>query len=695
VARKNDNHPGYAKLLDAWVPPDTAGEPVGCVTTTFTFSPVFFEEECLGRFLRLQTVPDEHGPLYLIEREEKLAQVRCAAALVDQHHCKGKRSLRWDLLPARVPQGILHAKVSLLCWSRLVRVIVASANLTEDGYRRNQEIFGVLDYCDGSEAPRAVLDEIVDFLVDVSQFAQRGAADPTPAVGRWKDFLAAVRRTRRDWGVDPEAHGRKSVRVRTVLCGPNRPSAIAQLSAVWPGASPPIRAGVLSPFFDAPQVKSRPTTELWGLLRKRGEAKVEFYVNAEDVPGKGSVLLHAPESLRLAHPANRPDAETEFYRVKLEDGRMLHAKAIWLEDDRWIVQMIGSSNFTIAGLGMSQQSNIECNLVYVVDGERDSAAANMICETWPDCRLVRIDKSVQWVPLEDLDEVTATTATILPIAFDSAIFDLVDGESGRVTLTIVGDPPSGWRLSNEDRTGTVLTEQQWRARNAPSVLPLEWKDPHPPAGLWVTWTDSGGAAWWPVNVKSGSSLPPPAELRNLSLDVLIDVLTSARPLHEALGRFLARTSRSEGEQPRAFDLNPHDRVDTSTFMLQQARRVAWALSALRERLERPVATREGLRWRLRGPVGVMALADALEREVPAEMDAKDRDCQRVFLLCELILELTRVKPRSADGCLRSGEVWEGIQSVIAELQQRLPPLGDSSIQHLHAYADAVREAASR
>ena len=151
--RRAEKKPGYGKLLDAWVPPEGAGDPVGCVATTFTFSPVFFEEECLSRFLQLETHPGEDGPLYLVEREEKLSQVICAAALVDQHHCKGFRSLRWNLLPARLSSGILHAKVVLLHWHNLIRLIVTSANLTEDGYRRNQEVFGVLDYASGKEAP--------------------------------------------------------------------------------------------------------------------------------------------------------------------------------------------------------------------------------------------------------------------------------------------------------------------------------------------------------------------------------------------------------------------------------------------------------------------------------------------------------------------------------------------------------------
>ena len=57
---------GYGKLLDAWTPPEGAGDPVGCIATSFTFDSVFFEEECLGRFLRLETDPTEDGPLYLL-----------------------------------------------------------------------------------------------------------------------------------------------------------------------------------------------------------------------------------------------------------------------------------------------------------------------------------------------------------------------------------------------------------------------------------------------------------------------------------------------------------------------------------------------------------------------------------------------------------------------------------------------------
>ena len=141
MKRRKDEKPGYARLLDAWTPPPDAGEPLGCVATSFTFSSVFFEEDCLGRFVRLETDAAEDGAAFLVEREEKFSQLICAAALVDQRHARGSRSLRWDLLAARLPAGILHAKISLLLWTNTARLIVASANLTEDGYRRNHEVF--------------------------------------------------------------------------------------------------------------------------------------------------------------------------------------------------------------------------------------------------------------------------------------------------------------------------------------------------------------------------------------------------------------------------------------------------------------------------------------------------------------------------------------------------------------------------
>ena len=62
-------------LLESWRPPHDAGDPVGCLTTTFTFDAGFFEEECLARFLEIDSLPDREGLAYLLERENRLGPV--------------------------------------------------------------------------------------------------------------------------------------------------------------------------------------------------------------------------------------------------------------------------------------------------------------------------------------------------------------------------------------------------------------------------------------------------------------------------------------------------------------------------------------------------------------------------------------------------------------------------------------------
>jgi len=214
---------------------------------------------------------------------------------------------------------------------------------------------------------------------------------------------------------------------------------------------------------------------------------------------------------------------------------------------------------------------------------------------------------------------------------------------------------------------------------------LPWKYNRPPSGFWVNWQDSNGKAWWPVNIASANSLPPPEELKNLPLEVLIDILTSARPLHRALQSYLKRKKKGEPpERKTPPEIDPHKRVDTSQFLLQRTRRVSWAINALRERIERPAATKECLDWRLRGPVGVMALAEALKREAQS-------DEEKAFMLTELALELARIKPKEAQGCLAPARVNKEIRDLIVELRDHIPSRGIGRVRNLKQYLDSVFE----
>jgi hypothetical protein len=167
----------------------------------------------------------------------------------------------------------------------------------------------------------------------------------------------------------------------------------------------------------------------------------------------------------------------------------------------------------------------------------------------------------------------------------------------------------------------------------------------------------------PVNVVSGSTLPPPDELKDLPLEALINILTSARPLHQALRAYLARRGKEDangqGRQGPAF-FDPLKRVDSSGFLLQRTRRVSLALNGLRERLERPVVSKESLEWRLRGPVGALALKTALVKEAKS-------DEERMFLLSELALELDRCSPKTAIGFLPVAVVRSAISELASEI----------------------------
>lgn len=683
MSKRNITKPGHARILEAWEPPDDAGEPLGCVATTFTFEPHFFEEECLSRFLSLETAPED-GAAYLVEREEKLAQLICAAVLVDQHHTRGMRNLRWDLLAARVPGAILHAKVSLLLWSSYARLIVASANLTETGYRRNHEVFGVLDYYPGSHAPLSVLADMVEFLRKAAAFAGAQGTPPGPALRRWNGFLDRVLKASRSWGTRNPPRGFARPRVFAVTTAPGRPSVFKQLRDIWPTSSPPSEAFVVSPFFDPPDVPNKPTQELWRMLRRRGETFVQFEVTGEEVPS-GGLLLHAPESLRKAQPSDRAEAETKFRKLKLETDRPLHAKCLWLQNGEWALYLMGSSNFTADGLGLGKSPNLEANLAYAVCNVHNRKAARALEQAWLDSEEVRGMRRFLSEPLDDREDAPMEGDILLPTAFGEAVFSKDEQGSSFVELTFPSRPPPGWKLVLEDKDEVFLNESTWQTKGSPNRMQLPWRFERKPSAFRVAWRGTKGYVWWPVNARDASVLPPPDELRALSLDDLIQILSSARPLHQVLRRWLRRRKAGKPDG-QTTHLDPHRRVDTSAFLLQRTRRLSWALAALRERLSQPVPSREALDWRLRGPCGVMALVDAvLAEERPGP--------EKAFQLTEIAVELARVEPRHAPGCMPRPQVRAALRECIREIQQKVPRTELAELPQMKRYLKrAFREA---
>ena len=136
---KRNRQQAAGTMLELWRPPREAGDPLGCLATTFTFQPGLFDEQCLARFLEIESEPNREDLAFLLERETRLGAVY-AGVMVDHTQAGVEHSLRWDVLPIRIPRAKQHAKLSLLAWQNHIRILVASANLTEQGYRYNREV---------------------------------------------------------------------------------------------------------------------------------------------------------------------------------------------------------------------------------------------------------------------------------------------------------------------------------------------------------------------------------------------------------------------------------------------------------------------------------------------------------------------------------------------------------------------------
>jgi hypothetical protein len=238
------------RLLDAWVAPAEAGQPVACIATTFTFDPEFFEEECLARFLGLDSaVLSDTGTAdaayYVVQREEALEEAR-ATVLVDRAEVSAATSHRWDVVATAAPRGgVQHAKVSVLIWETVARLIVGSANLTQAGHRSNIEAFWTFDWPSSDRVAHLFADaaDFLELLLERHTAGDTGAASPR---GRARHTVAALRERVSVSDIRPAARGEAHVElVHTLHDGTLLDQAF---DACWRGG-PPISASVVSPYF--------------------------------------------------------------------------------------------------------------------------------------------------------------------------------------------------------------------------------------------------------------------------------------------------------------------------------------------------------------------------------------------------------------------------------------------------------------
>lgn len=662
-------------ILSLWQREEEFGEPIGCVATTFTFDAAFFEEEALGRFVGMDTDASEDGWAYIVEREEKFSQV-FSCALVDRRNAAQQRSLRWHLIPVHVPkEGIFHPKLAILAWQHRLRVLIGSANLTEAGYRKNFEHVAVLDFTSEGGMPKALLGDVLRFLRGLRHLCP-GAETADGPFGKLEAFIVRVKAQVRNW---PDADwGRSQPYATFVPLVPGRASVLDQLDEEW-GRPGPTEVWTLSPYFSDGERAVAVLERLAKSMAVHGGSTIHIlsrgYRQAD-----GNVVLDVPEAMR--EPAVRRCSH-RFYLVSSRDDegeeRELHAKSLWLQRGPRCAHVVGSSNFTGPGLGVGVGTvNVEANLAYWLPAA-EGRFYRMCTEAYPDHE--KVDPAeVEFIAESGEDSGELDADAPLPAAFEAAIFRLDSGHAV-LELHIGADAPPIFAIHADQPDGKgphelLLDRTTWDAKDERPVR-VPWSGSSTPSLLRVDWSDGGEeprTSRWVVNIANTSDLPEPEEIQALSLDQLVQILSSARPLHEAIRRIKRRADGvsvpNGGGVP--VEADPHKKMELRSrdFLLRRVRRVSSALEGLRHRLECPVATLDALKWRLHGPVGPVALARRL---------AEQEGDGAAFMITEVALTLHRVDWKTVARFVGNEQVQTLVATTYDDLrklaQEHAPPKG--------------------
>jgi hypothetical protein len=281
----------------------------------------------------------------------------------------------------------------------------------------------------------------VSFLNRVRRFApgfHRAEGGPQAALA---DFLLGIERRARSL---PPAE-REDAECALVPLVPGGDSVVQQLNALWTGSRPD-RAWVLSPFFDDDQHASAAAAAFAGLLTTRGDRWLTIAAPGRTLPD-GTVQIDAPAVLKKSsHPSLQHKFSVVQQLIEIEgkqEDRPLHAKSAWLERDGRALYMLGSSNFTAAGLGLHPRHNIELNIAYLI---RDcgSRLGKLCAQSWPQETELEELNQVQFLGgLKDSAENSDNPP--LPAAFGLALFCL-DERGGRLELEIGGDAPPAFEV---------------------------------------------------------------------------------------------------------------------------------------------------------------------------------------------------------------------------------------------------------
>ena len=691
------------RLIELWEPPQ-GYRLASVVATTYELQADFLEEDLLPAALGLR-LPPARGRDFRLELERALENTEVSVFFHPGRYQPGlRRSPRIDLVP--LPEGRypkLHAKVALLRFvnpadpgfvHQVVRLVIASANVTGSGYRSNIEVAAAID-----DAPRAS-SEAATAVRDAAHWLELLVGSPTDRVTRQLRDMKAVFTNRpaprRDARLRfiglPSAHG-----FPPLAGSGERVDELTVASPFWPAGDDlaDVAAGL-----------ARLCGGHWETVRLIGPAALDEQGNARPVVPAGLVraLLDAGARVQVAavdpgygcEPADEGDKGefdevAERHRSQPDGNRSLHAKALLAIGKKTTRLAIGSFNLTRKGLGLVGAGNAEAGLLWTLPNRQASGLRGAVSFGTAWHNVTRRPEEFCVEPGNyDGDDEGGWPGFILSL------------RAKRDELIITGDAatwPSEVVIRMRDIRSRLLNQEQWFdswivrvPTDADSVfsvstpLSASWLDQSPERDrqTWpalpdleaeVSW--DGGDAILPV-VFEDKHLFPVVESRSREDEQsLIAWFLGLRPAGEM----------EDGGFGHSIDAIPNDSEPppaTGNILSYLVRDFVHALPGIRNRLADAGMTETGLRAALLGYRSPVELARESLRAFRKPSPGKPRKTAvaTAFQLAELRRLLQTVPlPDLADGVADSlrAEAVAIVSSALDEVVAELPPNDDTDV----------------
>ncbi len=441
------NDAAKRRLVDR-LRPDTSrtGRVRRVLATTHNLQADFFDSDFLCTALSISQA-DFAGHSGQLALQRKLAGLDYCGVLCEARAYQQRPSLRTVVHPVSVRGACLHAKLVVVEYDHAVRVLLGSANLTQQGYRENREVCGeALAHHD--EPKKAA--EIAAIL--------RAARDTLGAFSeRAAEFLAeldAVRARIEQWSA-PEL----STPAPVIWSDGTKPLWRAFVDR-WPAGKLVERVCIVSPFWSEDGSSHTPLRRLLGELRDRHalspRCSVELFVESKPLAGGGYVPEKVPVVFFSDFPGVTirvlpvdPKIAPADLDVKLDitATRKLHAKVLMLTAHDATLAYAGSANFTRNGFGfrgaasgaVERAANVEAGWVFELTPK---AAAQLLPPTAND--------GLALVSLSEAGPVAVVEEDAQPVGFWPASLlsaELTPSSEGDVLALATrwaSETPAGW-----------------------------------------------------------------------------------------------------------------------------------------------------------------------------------------------------------------------------------------------------------